>query len=112
MVKREADVLSIDTAIAMMDRAVPANSAGTLRNAERLELASGYCIDGYQVDVLFRYFFESWRLDKNQNTAIYALIWNCFKLGYLKGGRAAIAGKFKEPPRRRKNMELAEGARK
>lgn len=108
MVKREAEVLSIDTAIAMMNRAIPANSAGTLRNAERLELASGYCIDGYQVDVLFQYFFESWKLVKNQNAAIYALIWNCFKLGYLKGGRAAIAGKFKEQPRRRREGGKAE----
>ena len=109
MVKREAEVLSIDTAIAMMDRAVPANSAGTLRNAERLELASGYCIDGYQVDVLFRYFFESWRLDKNQNTAIYALIWNCFKLGYLKGGHRWEIQRTTTPP---ENMKLAEGTRK
>ena len=80
---------------------LPPISAGGLLAAERVELGSGYSIDGYQVDSLFKYCFASWAYTQDLNSALYSLIDICFRLGYLKGGRAAMKGKFKEPSRRR-----------
>ena len=80
---------------------IPTVSAGGLCAAERVELVSGYCLDGYQVDKLVLYFMQNWKEHKNANSAPYTLIDIVFRFGYLKGARAAMAGKFKEPPRRR-----------
>ena len=80
---------------------IPTVSAGGLCAAERVELVSGYCLDGYQVDKLMMYFIENWSECNNINNALYTLIDIVFRFGYLKGARAAMAGKFKEPPRRR-----------
>lgn len=80
---------------------IPTVSAGGLCAAERVKLVSGYCLDGYQVDKLVLYFMQNWKEHKNANSAPYTLIDIVFRFGYLKGARAAMAGKFKEPPRRR-----------
>ena len=100
MFMRVLNMISIESTLTGVN--LPSTSAGGLLAAERVKIRSGYSIDGYQVDSLFKYYFDSWAYTQNVNSALYSLMDICFRLGYLKGGRAAMKGKFKEPPRRRK----------
>ena len=78
----------------------PANSKGALVKAQDLKFPEGYCIDYTQMQIMKKCFEITAQEDRAE--AIWDLMYESFNLGYLKGGRAALRGKFKEPARKRK----------
>ena len=70
-------------------------SKGALLKAQDLEFPEGYCMDYVQMEILKRRFILAAKSD--QACAMWDIMYSAFKLGYLKGGRAALRGKYKEP---------------
>lgn len=75
-------------------------SKKTLIKAQWIRDHEAYGMDYPQMETMRLYFYKKWAI-YDSDVAIFDLMQQAFNLGYLKGGRAALRGKFKEPARKR-----------
>ena len=84
--------------IAEMVQGFPGSKRALIK-AQDLKFPDGYCIDYVQMEILKRRFEITVKRDPAE--AMWDIMFSTFKLGYLKGGRAALRGKFKEPDKKK-----------
>lgn len=87
--------------IAPLSRYYRPGTRGTFQQAMAVEVNSYYDLNMDYVDTFIKYYEENTRVGYDYTSLIWDIMRVAFRLGYLKGGRAALKGRFKDPPRRK-----------